>query len=392
MKHLLCRTHQGDTGEEIPLPLATGRILFQDYHAGLDQPPYDRSPLDGFAMNHKDIAGASDSHPVILTINQSIYAGNTPARECSRMSAARIMTGAPLPPGADCVIRQEDVQVEEDRVIIRQSLKHHENFCFQGEEVRKGSCLLRRGDRMTPARLGILASQGFATVQVYKKPAVCVFSTGDELLSIGTPWQPGKIYDSNSLTLSARAWELGAAVTNRGHVPDHPGRLADTIVAACRDHRLIVTTGGVSVGAHDYMREVCEGLGAELIFHGIKAKPGSPAVAYQKDQTLILCLSGNPFAAFATFELLAVPVLKKLSGLTDPLPQRLEAVLTDDFRKASPNRRFVRARVNQGYVTLPACGHESGSLYALADCNCMLDIPAGSGGLETGSKVQVMMF
>lgn len=218
-----------------------------------------------------------------------------------------------------------------------------------------------------PLATGRIPAGDTPAKECQRMSAARIISTGNELLPIGAPWQPGKIYDSNSLTLSACAFELGVTITSSGYIPDDPDQLAASISAACQNHRLVVTTGGVSVGAHDYLRQVCESLGAEIIFHGIKAKPGSPAVAYRKDQTLIPCLSGNPFAAFATFELLAVPVLKKLCGMPNPMPQRLEAVLKDDFKKASPNRRFIRAQENQGYVTLPAKGHESGSLSALSD-------------------------
>lgn len=253
------------------------------------------------------------------------------------------------------------------------------------------------GETIDAPRVGLLAMLGYAGVPVFARPVVGILATGDELVDAGTPLSPGKIYNSNKYQLAARVRELGCVPHILPNCPDEPEDLAAAVRNALPQVDLLITTGGVSVGAHDYMPAVCQKLGGELLFHGVKMKPGSPAMAFRKDGRTVLCLSGNPFAAAATFELLARPVIALLQGRGEndlQLP-RVTGYLTGSFPKGSPVRRFLRATIRGKDVSLPQGGtgrHSSGTLSSMVGCNCMVDVPAGCGGLEAGQEVTVVLL
>lgn len=391
MELLLENTPAPERCETLPLLDALGRVSAAELRAAVSQPPFDRSPLDGYAVLHSDLAGACAERPAVLRVTQAIYAGDTPKGPVRPGECARIMTGAPLPPGATCVVRQEDTDGDARQVSIYVSHNAHDNYCFASEDIRVGSLLLKQGERLDSVRIGLLAGQGLDVVRVFRKPRIRVISTGSELAAAGTALPPGQIYESNRFTLSARAVEVGARALPGVIVADDPALIARTVAESLEECDLVVTSGGVSVGAHDFMPQAGEMLGAKLLFRGVAAKPGSPVIGYKKDGKLLLCLSGNPFASFAMFELLAVPVLRKLAGDETVYPVRIKGTLMDCFDKASPGRRFLRARIERGRVYLPE-GHASGVLSTLVGCNCLVDIPAGTPGLEQGRDVDVVML
>ena len=388
---LLGHIDRPDRYEELPLLEALGRILYDHVQARIDQPPFNRSPLDGYAVHHEDLKSATKGSPAVLRVSQCIYAGDWPRQRLQRGQAAVIMTGSPLPDGATCVVRQEDTDRGESTVQINVSHGKHQNVCFRGEDVEAGRLLVSKGTSLDYARIGVLAGQGISRVRVYPKPRIGVLSTGSELMPVGEQLQPGKIYDSNRYTLMLRAMELGAEPALDRSLPDVPQLLSSAIDEALPHCDLLMTTGGVSVGARDYMPMVGEMIGAQKLFHGVAVKPGHCALALKKDGKLIICLSGNPFAAFATFELLAAPLIRKLSGGTSA-GKRIRANMLDTFDKASQGRRFVRARFDSGQVFFPTDDHEAGVLSSLIDCNCLIDIPAGNSGLKRGDTVEVVLF
>jgi len=383
--------------ERVPLLETDGRICGEDIHACLDQPPFARSPLDGYAVRHEDLAGASREHPAALNLLGTVYAGDSPQMTVRPGEAVRIMTGAPIPEGADCVVRQEDteqadMEKESGQVRIFVQLKKYQNYCFRGEDIHAGQPMVHKGEKLAPGFVGLLASQGIAEVPVFKKPGLAVISTGSELVSPGQRLEPGKIYDSNRMMLAAYGAQKGARITLSAHVPDDPEQIAKVLSKALAVSDLVVTTGGVSVGRHDYMEKAGQTAGARVLFHGVKVKPGSPVLVLEKDGKLVICLSGNPFASFATFVLLVLPVLSRLQGSSRlAVPERTGGFLKDSFSKASPGRRFVRAMVKDGQVYLPE-GHASGMIASLAHCNCMIDVPAGNQGLKAGEWVDVVLF
>ncbi len=371
---------------------ALGRVLAEDVYAKHDNPPFNRSPLDGYALRSEDSCLASAATPVKLAVTQEIFAGDTPRCALNAGEAARIMTGAMLPQGADCVIKQEETQRIGSLVQFTRALKTNENVVFQAEDVHAGKQLLEKGRRLGPAEVALLAGQGISQIRVFMPPCVAVAATGNELIKPSDSLETGKIYDSNSFLLAARCKQLFANVSARCILPDDPMYLQKSLDTLLQENQLVITTGGVSVGEKDYLPEVAKKLGGTLLFHGVKVRPGGPALALVRGGHVLLCLSGNPFAALATFEVLAVPVLKKLAGEEQHQLRTAIGIAQHAFSKASPMRRLLRARIQGQEVHIPPMGHASGSLFALQGCNCLVDIPAGSGPVAAGDTVKVILF
>ncbi|ANR69817.1 molybdopterin molybdenumtransferase MoeA [Selenomonas sp. oral taxon 126] len=389
---LLAHTARVAETERIPLIDALGRVAAEEVRAGFDNPPFDRSPLDGYTFAAASTRDASAEHPVTLRLvgeecAGEFFTGTVGAGEC-----VRIMTGGAIPKGCDCVVRQEDVREDGDTICVPFTSEPYENYCYAGEDIKKGTVLLRQGQMIRAAQIGVLASEGYGTVQVYRRVRVAVASTGDELLQPGEPLRPGKIYNSNLYLLAGRLKELGAEVTVLGSVPDDIDKAAEVIASYADVVDVFLTSGGVSVGKKDIMHGVVPALGAERLFWRVCMKPGAPAIAYTRGKMLGIALSGNPFAAFATFELMAKPALLRLAGQTDVLPVRRRAVLADAFPKDCPGRRFLRARMEaDGRVSLPD-QHESGSLFSAAGCDAFVDVPAGTKPLAAGTEVEVVIL
>lgn len=376
----------------LPLLEAAGYICAEDLKTTIPQPPFDRSAMDGYAVRRTDLENASKDMPILLPISDCLYAGSASDTALAPGHAVRIMTGAPIPEGADCVIPQEIVDCDKNAVIFYKPQTGKLNICIQGEDITKGTFLIRQGTRLQAAHIGLLAGQGISHIMVFEKPEIAVMSTGDELVPIGSPLSSGKIYDSNQPMLCARLMELGAQPYPILPVADRTDLLCDRISEALVHCDMIITTGGVSVGQRDLLPEAVKQLGGHILFHGIAAKPGSPAMAAVYKEKMILCLSGNPFAAAATFELLGRPAIYFMGGLISPFPTQCNAILCSSFLKDSKIRRFVRAYLSDGKVTIPDVCHSSGSLSSFAGCNCLVDIPAGHPPLQPGEIVRVILL
>lgn len=385
---LLAHCQRVTAVEEVPLISALGRILAEDYIAAFDNPPFDRSPLDGYTFAAEETAGHGGDKPAQFKIIGEECAGDFFDQPVPAGCALRIMTGGAIPKGCNCVVRQEDVTVDGDTLTVPFSLEPYTNFCYAGEDIKQGTKLAKKGTKLTAAHIGVLASMGFATVRVLGNVRIAIASTGDELLQPGQPLAPGKIYNSNLYLLVSRLQELGFTPEVAGILPDDV-EAAAKVIQGYRDRvDVFLTTGGVSVGKKDIMHGVVENAGKRL-FWRVSMKPGGPALAYTMGETLGIALSGNPFAAYAAFELLAVPVLSHISGNDKILPQRTQAVLTDDFPKESKGRRFIRGYYENGKVRLPE-QHASGSLFSMVGCNAFVDIPAGTGKLAKETEVDIL--
>jgi molybdopterin molybdotransferase len=300
------------------------------------------------------------------------------------------MTGAALPEGATCVIPWEETDNHPDVVGIFHSLENHQNYRFHGEDIRQGQPVLSKGERITGTHLGLLAAQGFTGIPVFARPQVGILSTGSELMSGPEPLTPGKIYDSNRYFLAARVLALGAEPVWISKIADDPALIAQALEKLLKTCDCIITTGGVSVGSHDYMPQAGSYIAAEPLFRRVQMKPGGWVTALYKDTKIILCLSGNPFAATMSFDLLAGPVIRRLAGAALILPRKIQGVLQDPFPKASPQGRFLYARREGKEVFLPQGGYVSGSLASLINCNCILHIPPGKVSLDPGDTVEVI--
>ena len=375
--------------ERVSLADALGRVLAEDVTAERDQPPFPRSPLDGYAVRAADVAGASKENPAVLHVIGRIYAGYVFDGIVGEGQAVRLMTGAPIPEGADAIIRQEDTFAENDTVQIYVSSEPYQNYCFQGEDYKAGTVLLPKDSRLDAGKITVLSSLGKTEAVVYRKPSVAVISTGDEVLVPGQPWSPGKIYDSNRAYICARLTEAGNPPVISMHAADEARKVADEIRKAAQQADFVITTGGVSVGEKDILHDVVKLLDAEQLFWKVRIKPGSPTLAFVCEGTLVLCLSGNPFGAIANFELLARPVLAALTGQKDWLLPMENAVLQNDFRKPAGARRFLRGCLENGKVYINGKMQSSGAIASMVECNCLVEIRPDMAGAMAGETVQV---
>ena len=374
-----------------PILRACGNVAAEDIVASMDNPPFHRSPLDGYALRHGDSKGAGRESPVRLAVVREIFAGSRPQdEEVPAGHAARIMTGGVIPNGCDCVIRQEDTDEGEQVVQIYSELREHQNFCFCGEDIRKGQKLLKRGDTLQYVHLGVLSSVGITQVEIVRPAKAAVICTGDELISGGSPPAPGKIYDSNLYMLAGRLTELGIETVCYPPVTDDVSSIAAQIEKMAEDADIIITTGGVSVGKKDFLHDVFTLLNVDKLFWRVGLKPGTPVLCGMYRDKPLICLSGNPFAATTTFELLVRPVLAKLTGRDSLGYSFRKARLMGDFNKTSDTRRFIRARLIGDEVFLNPGSHSSGVLFSMLSCNALIDIPAGSPPLKSGMTVDVV--
>ena len=371
------------------------RVLYGDVKSKINNPPFNKSVFDGYAFKSEDSKGTSKENPIELKIVDEIFAGYFSEREIKSGEAIRIMTGAPIPAGADCVLKQEETERQGDLVKIFKEMKENQNISFMGEDIRIGETLIKKGKRLDYADLGIMASSGISEVLVYKKPRVSIISTGDEVCDINSTLKPGKIYDSNLYSLSARIEELGYNVLSMEHVGDNILKIGEAIEKAFEKSDIVFTTGGASVGEKDLMQKVSESIGFERLFWKIKIKPGSAVVCSKREEKILISLSGNPNAALTTFELLGKSVLKKLEGEEENINiKREKGILMDSFNKKSPQRRFLRGNViydEKGakvYITQIKSGN--GILSSLLNANCLIEIEKGNEGLNRGEVVNII--
>lgn len=378
--------------ERIPLEEAWGRILAEPVVADRDFPPFDRSPLDGYAVLATDVSEAREQHPVRLMQLESVAAGVVPSFSVTTGMATRIMTGAALPPGATGVVRLEDVVVNGKEIKILDGQGVGKNICRRGEEFMAGEIAVQPGREINSGVMGLLAMFGYQTVGVYRQPIVALLATGSELLQLDEPWRPGCIRNSNSYMLAGGVRAAGGLPQLAGCRSDD----ADSIAAAIADVTadVIVTTGGVSVGDYDVMEQVFQLLEVPLLFKRVRMKPGMPVMAGWRDGQLLMALSGNPAAAAVAFERLVRPVIQQLAGRQEVQRRWGKARLHGGFEKASPVLRHVWGRFVNGKETsaplLVEClSHQgNGMLRAAAEAEIMLIIPPGNQPLQAGDWVE----
>lgn len=373
------------TTEKVRLGDAYQRVLAETVYSKIAMPPFDRSPLDGYAYRAKNIEEA----PLRLKIVSEIPAGVWSEQEISLGECARIFTGAPIPSGANCVVRQEDTERLGDEVLIHHPVLPGSNVVKKGEEIQEDEVVLGPGTMLTPAAVGLLAALGVEEVMVYRRPRVGVLSTGTELMEVGSPLIPGKIYNSNTYTLQGLLLEAGCEVKVASFVSD---QLAETIQAleSLQDTDVVVTTGGASVGEYDLIRDALTGAGCELLFWKVNLKPGTPAAVGIKGEKIFFALSGNPAAAMINFELLVRPALRKLRGRS--AQERVFPVfMASGFGKSGKQRRFLRARAvyrNGEIWADPNYAQGSGVLRSMIGSHLLVDVPGGHGPVREGEKLQ----
>jgi len=355
---------------------ADGRVLAEDLVSALQVPPQDNSSMDGYAVRRGEIADEG----VPLPVSQRIPAGAAP-QPLQPGTIARIFTGAPVPPGADAIVMQEDTQVlDAARVRILRVPGAGQWIRRSGEDITRGSTVLARGERLGPAALGLAASIGRARLQVARRPRVALFSTGDELVMPGDvppeAMKPGAIYNSNRFFLRSLLLRLGCEVRDLGIVPDRREATVQALREAARDNDLILTSGGVSVGEEDHIKPAVQQLGS-LDLWQIAMKPGKPFAYGKVADAHFIGLPGNPVSSFVTFLLLVRPFLLKLQGATHVTPAAVQLAANFDWPRADKRREFLRARRDaQGRLELFA-NQSSGVLTSSVWADGLVDVPAG---------------
>lgn len=378
--------------ETVGLLDCLGRILAEDMVAEMDNPPFDRSPIDGYACKAQDLQGASAENPVHLQVLEEIDAGMYSYTEVQHGEAVRIMTGAPIPAGCDCCIRQEDTDYGEQQVAIYHQAKEWENYCYAGEDYKKGKVLLQAGTKLGFVEAGILAGMGKEKALVYRLPKIALLTSGDEVVEPGRELAPGKIYNSNLMLMAARFKEFGVNLVQMESVQDDPAAMAEVLKKAAKKADLIVTTGAVSVGKKDIMHESLEMIQAQRVFWKVKAKPGMPTLFSVYQNVPILSLSGNPFGVAVMIEMMARPTLQKMKQDPTLALKRVSGVMAEPFRKPSKGRRLARAIWRDGKFYFSEGLHSNGVLSSMRGCNCLLDIPRGGSPLEVGDKAEAILL
>ena len=392
LEALLEHTKVIEETETVPLLQTCGRVLAKDMIAGFDNPPFDRSPVDGYACKAEDITDASESHPVQLTVLEEIDAGQYSRVTVEKGQAVRIMTGAAIPKGCDCCVRQEDTDYGEETVRIFRPTGQWQNYCYQGENFKNGTVLLKKGDKIGFIEAGILASMGVIKVKVYRRVRTAVLTTGDEVMAPGKRLIPGKIYDCNQGLLAARMKEFGAELVEVAAIEDRPQAMTAALERIAPSVDLIVTTGAVSVGKKDIMHEALEMAGAKRIFWHIQMKPGMPTLFSMYQDTPVISLSGNPFGVAVSIDLLLRPVLHKMTQDEALKTVRKKCLLKNKFSKTIRGRRYVRAMTDGETVTIPTGLHSNGVLSSMAGCNCLIEMQEGQTGTRAGEMAEVILL
>ena len=368
---------------------ADGRVLAQDLLSSLDVPAHDNSSMDGYALRCADWLGAD----TLLPVSQRIAAGSS-GHALAAASAARIFTGAPIPPGADAVVMQEDCDAMDGGIRLAAQPRSGQWIRRRGEDVAAGAIVLARGTRLSPASLGLAASIGFAQLQVAPRVRVALFSTGDELVMPGDvaplEMKPGAIYNSNRFFLKALLQRLGCIVTDLGIVPDRLEATIDALQGASQQHDLILTSGGVSVGEEDHIKPAVQALG-ELNLWQIAIKPGKPFAYGQIGTAHFIGLPGNPVSSFVTFLLLVRPFILKLQGATKLAPESIALPAHFDWPKADKRREFLRVRLNAAGGLDLFGNQSSGVLTSAVWGDGLVDLPAGHV-VARGDTVRFLPF
>jgi molybdopterin molybdotransferase len=379
----------------IPLDDALESVLAQDVVSPLDIPAWTNSAMDGYATRGEDVRGASETRPVRLRVIEHVPAGHFPTRAIGPGECTRIFTGAPLPEGADTVVRQEDTDGGAEAVTITRDRDVGVNIRRAGEDIRRGTTVLTAGTELGPAHLGVLASLAVAHPLVYRQPRVAILGSGDEIVDVDQPEEilsGRKIASSNSHTLKALVRRTGAEPVDLGIARDTPESMR-THLQAADGSDLLVTTAGISVGEHDYLRGVLEELGAEQRFWKLRMRPGAPVGFGILKGIPWIGLPGNPVSAMVTFELFVRPAIRKMSGHALPFRRSVPVRLAEPISLKPRLQHFLRAVVSEG-----ADGPEarltgpqgSGILTSMVAANALLVIPEGQFETPAGAVVQAL--
>ena len=381
------------TPRELSLEDADGGVLAEDITAQWPLPPFDNSAMDGYAVRAADLAAATAEHPVTLPVTGEVAAGDTREHQVAPGSCLRIMTGAPMPAGADAVVPVELTDGGIAQVAIREAVRPGDSVRRAGGDAAPGDALLAAGIRLGPAALGLLAASGRASVLARPRPRVTVLSTGNELAAPGTPVTRGQIWESNSFMLASAARQAGAVAARQASVPDDPAKVLAVIEDAAGRADLLVTSGGVSMGGeHDVVKAALEKLGT-VGFRKVAMQPGMPQGfgMVGAASTPIMTLPGNPVSAYVSFQLFVRPALRALQGKASGHQRTARAVLTAPLRSPRDKRSFLRGVLaDDGTQITPLSGQASHQLAALARANALIVVPEQVVAMQEGDVAEVI--
>lgn len=375
--------------EEVPLLNGLNKVLAESVYSKINNPPFNKSAMDGYALIAED-AFINNKIEVI----DKVYAGGFSKKTVTKNTAIKIMTGAPIPEGANVVIKQEDVIIEDNNIVIRKEVSENQNICPIGEDISKGDLLVEANKKLDYSDIGIIASSGINKIKVYKKPRIAFFSTGDEVSDLNEELKYGKIYNSNKFSIISRLIELGYEVNKVKHIKDDYTEIGKIIKEASKETDIIITTGGVSVGEKDLLKDAIKSIDGEILFWKITIKPGSAVLCSKINNCIIISLSGNPTAALTTFELLVKTSLNKLSGEKDVRIIRDKAILADGIIKKDFKHKFLR-----GYFEIDNCKQKvyitqkksgNGILRSALNSNCIIEINPNNEEMKTGDLVDII--
>lgn len=373
---------------------ALGRVIAEDAIAPRDLPPYDNSGMDGYAIRSEDIAGASEKDPVRLEVIEDLRAGFFAKNIVQSGKAIRIMTGAPIPQGADAVVPMEETKTEGGIVLILKSVRPGEFIRKAGEDVKRGDRVISKGEVIRPAEVGILASIGKPFVLVYRRPVVAILCTGEELVDVGETLEGAKIVSSNSYTLAAQVKECGAIPMQMGIARDDKDEIKEKLLQGLHAD-LFISSAGVSVGDYDFVRDALRELGAELIFWQVAMKPGKPVAFWKYGERPIFSLPGNPVSSMVTFEQFVRPALLRMMGHNRIYRPVIEATLKEEIRKEPGKKHFVRGILSYGrggYTVTTTGAQGSGILSSMVRANGLIIVPEDCESVKAGERVRVQII
>jgi molybdopterin molybdotransferase len=378
--------------ERLHLRAALGRVLAQDVVSTIDVPAHDNSAMDGYAYRQGDVGGADAA---TLTVVGTSFAGHPYAGEVGAGQAVRIMTGGVMPAGADTVVMQERTTAANGKVTVPGGQPGGQNVRARGSDIAKGAVVFSHGQPLRPAEIGMLASLGISEVSVYRRLRVAFFSTGDELVSFGQPLGPGQLYDSNRYSIHALLARIGAEPLDMGVVPDDPAAIERAFREASSVADVVITSGGVSVGEADFVKQILNQLG-EVLFWKIAMKPGRPLAYGRLGHAHFFGLPGNPVSAMVTFYQFVREALLVLMGVAQPQPvPTFKAVCTSPIKKAPGRTEFQRGilSLTQGGWCVRVTGDQGSSiLSSMSQANCFIVLPDEQGNTAAGSEVDVQPF
>jgi molybdenum cofactor synthesis domain-containing protein len=384
-------------GEEVLLLEAYDRVLRENVVSELNIPPFDRSTVDGYAVRAEDTYGAEENQPAKLIIGGTVKIGEPPRVHVRRCEAAEIVTGAPVPEGADAIVMVEDTYKKDNELQIFKAVTRHENVMKQGTDIKKGEILLETGRVLGSSEIGILAALGLTTVRVFKVPIVAVLSTGVEVTEPGRELPAGKIYDINAYSLCTAVKESGGTPLYLGVVPDNITELHIALKRALASADMVLTSGGVSVGPKDLTPQVVKSLGEPgVIISGIAVKPGKPTTIALIGKKPVFALPGHPTSALLLFYLLARPVIQRMSGRFPTELKTVKALAIKRMFAAKGRRTFIMVKMKRGKandLTIePVETGASGAITTLAKADGFVEIPANQQFVDAGEVVLVSLL